>query len=197
MVRAIFVPMLAVAVVFVGSVRADEAKKTDQQGNQRIQGTITKVDAQNHSISLKCCDKAGSGKEKTLMLEKDVKILDAHGKEAKIDSLKTGDDICVAEHDDKVTEVRKHAQATITKVDTKGGTITVKMADKDGKMTERTFRLVEDAEYVDSNGRVAVLDVFQSGDDVLFVEANGNIKAMKKADEQHSTAAKQAEKSKK
>ena len=55
-----------------------------------------------------------------------------------------------------------------------------KMTDENGKQTEKTFRLVEESEYLDSTGRVAVLDVFQSGDDILFIEADGRIKSMKK-----------------
>ena len=54
------------------------------------------------------------------------------------------------------------------------------MTDDNGKEVERTFRLVEESEYLDSAGRVAVLDVFQSGDEILLVEADGRIKSMKK-----------------
>ena len=104
------------------------------------------------------------------------------GKEAKLDSFKAGDDVCVTEKDDKVTELKKHAEAKITKVDKKTGDITVKMTEKDGKEVEKTFRLVEETDYADSTGRIAELDIFQSGDDILFVEADGKITAMKKAD---------------
>jgi hypothetical protein len=65
------------------------------------------------------------------------------------------------------------------------------MTDENGKTVEKTFQLVEDSEYVDSTGRVAVLDVFQSGDDILFVEADGRIKSMKKGRHQTQTGAKE------
>jgi hypothetical protein len=61
------------------------------------------------------------------------------------------------------------------------------MTDTDGKDVEKTFRLVEDSEYADSTGRVAELEVFQSGDDILFVETDGTIKAMKKANNKQTT----------
>ena len=68
------------------------------------------------------------------------------------------------------------------------------MMDKTGKETERTFKLIEDAEYIDSTGRIAVLDVFQSGDDILFVEADGRITGMKKVYDKNknATAAKES-----
>ena len=87
---------------------------------------------------------------------------------------------------DKATKKDKNSknqrQAKITKVDAKKGTVTVQMKDKDGKETTRTFTLAEDAEYLDSTGRVARVDVFTSGDYVLIVEAEGKIKQMKKQD---------------
>jgi uncharacterized lipoprotein NlpE involved in copper resistance len=73
----------------------------------------------------------------------------------------------------------KH-DAKITKVDAKKGEVTVKMKDENGKETEKTFKLAEDIRYVDSTGRVAAIDVFQSGNEVLIVEADGKIKEMKK-----------------
>ena len=41
---------------------------------------------------------------------------------------------------------------------------------------------MEDAEYVDSNGRVAALDIFRNGDQVLVIEGEGRIQSIKKAD---------------
>ena len=70
-------------------------------------------------------------------------------------------------------------QATITKVDPKAKTVTVRMKGKDGKDVERTFKLTEDVRYFDSTGKVAVLDVFRSGDMVLIVEEEGRIKEVR------------------
>jgi hypothetical protein len=74
----------------------------------------------------------------------------------------------------------KHAQATITKVDAKNGTVTVRMKNKEGKEETRTFKLAEDIRYLDSTGRVAAIDIFRSGDEVLVIEERGRLKEMKK-----------------
>jgi hypothetical protein len=76
----------------------------------------------------------------------------------------------------------KHARATITKVDAKNGTVTVRMRNKEGKEETRTFRLAEDIRYLDSTGKVVAIDVFRSGDEVLVVEEEGRLKEVKKAD---------------
>lgn len=191
MLRASMTAMLALIVLGVGVAGADDSNKQKDQGKDHLQATVTKVDADNNTVEVKTMDKNGKQENKTLQLSKDAKYMDSTGKESKLSSLKPGDDVCITQKDGKVTELRKHAEAKITKVDAKAGTITVKMADKDGKETEKVFRLVEDSEYLDSTGRLAVLDVFQSGDDILFVEADGKIKGMKKLDkDQTSTASK-------
>jgi len=77
---------------------------------------------------------------------------------------------------------KKGTEAKITKVDAKKGTVTVKMKGKDGKESEKTFKLAEDIEYMDSTGRVATVDIFTSGDMVLVVEREGKISKMKKKD---------------
>ena len=183
---------LALAAVLVGVARADDTKKKDDQSNKSLHATISKIDAQKHSLTVKTMDKNGKEQEQTLQLSNDVKFLSAAGKDAKADSFKSGDDVCVMEKDGKVTELRKEAEAKITKVDRKAGTITVQMTDEKGKNVEKTFRLVEDSEYIDSTGRVAVLDVFQSGDDILLIEGDGRIKSMKKAgNAQAKTSAKE------
>lgn len=71
-------------------------------------------------------------------------------------------------------------QPTITNVNTREGTVTVKMEDRDGREVEKTFQLTEDIEYLDSTGQIATLDIFQSGDEVLIIEMDGNIKEIKK-----------------
>lgn len=75
---------------------------------------------------------------------------------------------------------KKGEKATITKVDRKKGTISVKMKNKQGKEVQKTFRLTEDVRMLDSTGRAAVIEVFQSGDDVLIVEAEGKLKQLQK-----------------
>src|SRR5437762_869619 len=56
------------------------------------------------------------------------------------------------------------------------------MKNQDGKDVEKVFRLTQDAEYLDSTGHVATLDVFRSGDQVLVIEGEGHITGLKKSD---------------
>ncbi len=78
-------------------------------------------------------------------------------------------------------KAHKGQKATITKVDPKNHTVTVKMKDKSGKEVERTFKLTEDIRYLDSTGKVAAIDVFRSGDEVLVVEEEGHLKELHQA----------------
>jgi hypothetical protein len=83
---------------------------------------------------------------------------------------------------DRTNKEGKHCEATITKVDLAHHTVTVRMRDRDGKEVTKTFHLTEDVRMLDSTGRVAAIDVFQSGDDILVLEAEGHLKEMKKAE---------------
>lgn len=76
----------------------------------------------------------------------------------------------------------KGREAKITKVDSKNHTLTLKLKDKNGKETERTFALTEEVRYADSTGKVVAMDVFKSGDYVLAVEADGKLKEVRQAD---------------
>ncbi len=91
--------------------------------------------------------------------------------------------VAAAEKDakDAKDKTNKGQKATITKVDAKNHSVTVKMKDKDGKEVEKTFKLTEDIRYLDSTGKVAAIDVFRSGDEVLVVEEEGHLKEMHKA----------------
>lgn len=83
--------------------------------------------------------------------------------------------------DDKTTDHKSNA--TITKVDSKKGTITVKMKDQTGKEVEKTFELTGEVMLYDDNGktiRVADIDIFRSGDQVLLVEREGKLKEVRK-----------------
>ena len=81
---------------------------------------------------------------------------------------------------DKTSE--KTQELKITKVDVKTGTVTAHMQIK-GKDVEKTFKLAEDVEYMDSTGKVATIDIFTSGCMVLIVEREGTITKMTKKDQ--------------
>jgi len=193
MLRISFYAVAAVAIFSAGLARGDDKSSgTDKQGKQCCHATITKVDAQKDSVTVKVCDKTGQEQEKTFQLSKDVDLRDSSGKTAKLSDFKVGDDIVLSQKDGKVTEIKENDEATITKVDTKAGTVTLKTKDKDGKDVEKVFHLEEDAEYLDSTGRIARLDIFRSGDEVLVIEGEGRIKGLKKSSDKSdsSTASK-------
>jgi len=85
--------------------------------------------------------------------------------------------------DDKSTKStnkndKKH-EATIVKVDKANGNVTVRMKGENGKEEEKTFKLTGDVRMWDSEGRVATIVFFRSGNDVLVVEREGKLVEMK------------------
>ncbi len=90
---------------------------------------------------------------------------------------------CAVRADEKTTnETNKKGtkhEATITKIDPQNGTVTVRMKDKTGKEENRTFKLTEDVRMWDSEGHVARIDFFRSGNEVLVVEHDGRLMEMR------------------
>lgn len=82
--------------------------------------------------------------------------------------------------DQKTNKGDHKTKATITKVDKAKHTITVQMKDKNGKDVEKTFKLAEDIRMVDETGKVAAIDVFESGNDVLVLEREGQLREIQK-----------------
>ncbi len=164
---------------------AADAKDTkDAKNDNGMTATITKVDAKKNTVTVQWKDKNGKEEEQTLNTN-DVKLTDENGKSIQADGLKEGDQVRVTENGGKIAalQVEKGNEATITNVDAKKGTVTVRMKDKDGKDVERTFTLAEDARYFDSTGKVAALDVFRSGNEVLIVEEQGKLKQITQKNE--------------
>ncbi len=77
---------------------------------------------------------------------------------------------------------KKAKEAKIVKMDSKKSTVVVKLKDEKGKEVEKTFKLAEDIEYMDSTGKVATVEIFTLGDMVLIVEAEGKVSKLKKCD---------------
>ncbi|HVS38341.1 MAG TPA: hypothetical protein VMS17_22475 [Gemmataceae bacterium] len=176
--------LCSAALLGLGSVcLAADAK--DAKNDNGMTATVFKVDAKNNTVSLRWKDKDGKDQTQTVELGKDVQLTDENGKAVNAEALKEGQQVRVTENNGKVTALQLQKagpannpafEATITNVDAKKGTITVKMKDKDGKDVEKMFALTEDARFFDSTGKVAALDVFRSGNDVLIVEEEGKLK---------------------
>jgi hypothetical protein len=71
-------------------------------------------------------------------------------------------------------------KATITHVDPKAGTITVKMTDEKGKNVERTFKLRTDVRLLDEKGQAVAVNAFQVGNDVVVIEREGLLREIHK-----------------
>jgi hypothetical protein len=170
-----------VSVASVTVIADDSKKSSDGSGKNCFHTTITSIDRSKDSVTVKIHDKSGEEQQKTLQLSKELAFRDSSGNSAKSDDLKAGDDVVIHEKDGKVTEIKENGEATITKIDPEAGTVTLKTKDKSGMDTEKTFMLVEDTEYIDSTGRVAALDLFRSGDQVLVIEGEGKVSSLKKS----------------
>ena len=77
----------------------------------------------------------------------------------------------------------EHTRATITKIDAKKEEITVKYTDDKGKEEHKTFKLARDVKIFDETGRIAAIDVFESGDEALILAAQGQLKELRLAAE--------------
>ena len=96
---------LLLAALPVAIARGAETKKDKDFKSMHV--TISKIDSKNHTLSVKTMDENGKEHEQSLQLSNDVKYLNSAGKDAKADSFKTGDDVCVMEKDGKVTRCAK------------------------------------------------------------------------------------------
>jgi uncharacterized protein YigE (DUF2233 family) len=96
--------------------------------------------------------------------------------------------LLAADKDNDAAKNKSGQHATITKVDAKNGTVTVRMKDHNGKEVKKTFHLTGEVQMFDDNGKVlraTDLDFFRSGDYVLVVEREGKLREIHK--EKHAT----------
>ena len=188
--RTLFSSLGVITILSGGALlAADTPSKSDHKKQQNLQATVSKVDAKNDKLTVKITGHDGTSTERMLDLDKKVDVRDIKGKTAKLDDLKAGEVIRITENNEgKATKIEQENEGTITNVDAKKATVTVRLPDQNGKEVDRTFQLTENVEYIDSNGDVAVLDVFRAGDRVLFVEEEGKIQNLSKtADQTHLT----------
>jgi hypothetical protein len=64
------------------------------------------------------------------------------------------------------------------------------MKNQQGKDVQKTFKLTGDVVYFDSTGNVAAADIFRSGNDVLVVEEEGNLRELHQGHGQEATITK-------
>jgi hypothetical protein len=173
---------------FLGFVSAANQKteSKDITDKNAKEAKITKVDEKKGTATVKI-KSDGKEVEKTFKLAKDIEYTDCTGKTATADTFHPGDMVLLVESDGLITKMKKNEkEATITKLDAKKGTATVKMQ-HEGKDVEKSFKLADEIEYMDSTGKVATIEIFTLGDLVLYVESDGQITKMKKKDKSDTT----------
>ncbi|WP_020476455.1 hypothetical protein [Zavarzinella formosa] len=172
--------MMCALVVLGGFVSLASADK-DATDPKAKEAKITKVDPKAKTATVKLKD-ADKDVEKTFKLAEEIEYMDSTGKVATIDIFTEGDMVFLVESEGRITKMKKHdKEAKITTINAKKHTATVKMK-AEGKDVEKTFKLAEDIEYMDSTGKVATAEIFTSGDTVMLVECDGQITKMKKCD---------------
>jgi hypothetical protein len=83
--------------------------------------------------------------------------------------------VCAVQADDLKQKDNAPAKATITKVDPKAKTVTVKMTTPEGKEVEKTLPLADDAKFLDATGKAITVDIFRTGDEVLLTQKDGKV----------------------
>jgi hypothetical protein len=168
---------------FIGFASAADQKteSKDITDKNAKEATITKLDAKGATATVKMKSE-GKLVESTFKLAKDIEYMDCAGKAATAGTFHPGDHVLLVETDGQITKIKKNEkEGTITKLDAKKGSATVKMQ-HEGKDVEKTFKLADEIEYMDSTGKVATIEIFTLGDLVLYVESDGLITKMKKKD---------------
>lgn len=108
MVRAALCSVAALAILAVGLVRADNQKNTANK--DQTQATITKVDPQKGTITVRMKDKSGKEEERTFTLTGEAQLFDENGKTVRmtdIDVFRSGDEVLIVEREGKLQEVHK------------------------------------------------------------------------------------------
>jgi len=87
------------------SVLADDTKK-DAKKDEPVKAKIVKMDAKNHTITVKMQGKDGKEVEKTFKLAEDIRYFDSTGKAVLVDVFQNGNDVLVVEHEGTLKELR-------------------------------------------------------------------------------------------
>lgn len=91
--------------------KANQLQQPDQTGNRgQHVATITNIDRQNHSFTVKMKDRDGKDVEKTFKLTEDVRMRDENGNVARMEVFRSGDTVLIIEGEGRVREMHKAKQ---------------------------------------------------------------------------------------
>jgi uncharacterized protein YigE (DUF2233 family) len=100
------VTLLTGAVMLAQTEPRNLNKDQQQKGNQR-EATITSVDPQHHSVTVRMKDDTGKEVTRTFQLTGEVRMLDNEGHAAAVDIFQSGNEVLVVEEQGKLIEIRK------------------------------------------------------------------------------------------
>jgi len=163
MLRTFFYSMVLLLPPLIGAAMAEDKKEDKPVRPQVSYGTVVKVDADKHSVTLKVRSRDNKEQEKTVELKEGVKLIGPDGKEDKeahfLKELHAGDHVLVTEKEGKVVEVRdlparpRGSFGTVVKVDAASHTITFKVRGRDGKEEEKTVTIKEGVKLIGEDGK--------------------------------------------
>lgn len=174
--RFAFVALLAATPALARA--ADEPR-----GGPPHAATVTAVDPQHNTITLRVVGDDGRAVERTFALSGDTPLYAGKARVTRTDQIKVGGLVLTLERHGKIAELRLPDQpvppapgrATVADVDPQRKTITLRMADGDGRPVERTFRITGGLNLLDEQGKVAQIGLFKIGRIVLATERGGDL----------------------
>jgi len=191
MLRSFFYSMVLLLLPpLLGAAAEAEDKKEDKPIRfQGSYGTVVKVDADKHSVTIKVRGRDGKETEKTIELKEGVKLIGADGKEDKeahfLKGLHAGEHVMVMEKEGKVVEIRDiptrpwGSFGHVVKVDAAKHSITIKIRGRDGKEAEKTIELKEGVKLIGADGKedkeAHFLMGLKPGEQLMVVEREGKV----------------------
>jgi hypothetical protein len=84
------------------------ADKGDKNNKKSHKATITKVDRQKGTVTVRMKDKNGKEHERTFRLTGEIRYFDSTGRVAAADIFSSGDEVLVVEEEGHLKEIHKH-----------------------------------------------------------------------------------------
>jgi Ca2+-binding EF-hand superfamily protein len=103
-----FVAPLVMVVLLAGSLfAAEDQQKTHHAGTKTTNATITNVNAQKGTLTVKFTGDNGKTQERTFHLTSDVRLLDETGRAVNLAVFASGNEALVVQSEGKLTELRR------------------------------------------------------------------------------------------
>ena len=107
MSRPFFAPIVILILLASSLAAAEDKQKAHHAGAKTTNATITKVNAQKGTITVKYTDDKGKMQERTFQLTGDVRLLDETGRAVNLAVFESGNEALVVESEGKLQELRR------------------------------------------------------------------------------------------